>query len=143
GLEMARFYTSLLPDSRIEGAWSEDENPIIVTFTLGGAPYQIMSVPGGEALSNATSLSVTTEDQTETDRLWAALLADGGKEMACGWLTDKYGLCWQIVPRRLTELLSSADKDAAGRAMDAMNTMIKIDIAALEAAATNTSKETA
>ena len=75
-----------------------------------------------------------TKDQTETDALWDKLLADGGEESMCGWLTDRFGVSWQIVPEVLPRMLNANDKTAAGRARDAMMTMRKIDIAALEAA---------
>ena len=75
-----------------------------------------------------------TDDQAETDRLWATLVADGGAESACGWCKDKYGLSWQVVPKRLMEIMASPDVQAAARGMQAMMTMRKIDIAAIEAA---------
>ncbi|WP_365980208.1 VOC family protein [Sphingomonas sp.] len=81
------------------------------------------------------SLQVGTEDQAETDRLWEALTADGGTPVACGWLKDKFGLSWQITPRRLTELLADPDPGVAARVMAAMMDMVKIDIATLDAAA--------
>ena len=77
---------------------------------------------------------MVTEDQAETDRLWAALTADGGEESQCAWLKDRFGLSWQIVPQALYALIGSSDREAARRAMDAMLTMQKIDIAALQAA---------
>ncbi|HMQ58753.1 MAG TPA: VOC family protein, partial [Rhizobiaceae bacterium] len=84
--------------------------------------------------SEYASISVATEDQAETDRLWTALTADGGAESMCGWLKDKFDVSWQIVPRVLPAMLSSPDRAAAGRAMAAMMTMKRIDIAALEMA---------
>jgi predicted 3-demethylubiquinone-9 3-methyltransferase (glyoxalase superfamily) len=94
----------------------------------------ILNAPGGPEPTTAASISVLTEDQAETDRLWSALLADGGKELYCGWLTDRWGVAWQIVPIQMPEMLSSPDREAAGRSMEAMKTMIKLDIATLEAA---------
>lgn len=136
GHEAAAFYVSLLPGSFIESAFTPDENapPLVVEFTLAGAPY--MTLNGGPMFkpSPAASISVLTKDQAETDRLWEALTADGGAESQCAWLTDKYGVSWQIVPEILPRLFSADDKAAAGRAFQAMMQMRKIDIAAVEAA---------
>jgi predicted 3-demethylubiquinone-9 3-methyltransferase (glyoxalase superfamily) len=136
GLEAAKFYVSLLPDSRIDSEYPTEagKEPITVEFTLAGAPYQILNGGPHYKLSPAASISVLTDDQEETDRLWNALLADGGEESMCGWLSDRFGVSWQIVPERLPQLLSADDKAAAGRAREAMMKMQKIDIAALEAA---------
>lgn len=137
GQEAAQYYCSLLPDSYVEPSdwWGEDE-PIIVNFVLAGTPYQILN--GGQrfTLSPAVSISVLTDDQAETDRLWQALTADGGEESMCGWLTDRWGVSWQIVPKRLIEIQTAEDQVAAERARQAMYQMKKIDIAALEAAFT-------
>jgi len=136
GHEAAEFYVSLLPGSVIESAFTPDEKapPLVVEFTLAGAPYMILN--GGPKFqpSIAASISVLTKDQAETDRLWAALTADGGAEGHCSWLTDKYGVSWQIVPEILPVLFSDDDKAAAGRAFQAMTRMRKIDIAAVQAA---------
>jgi predicted 3-demethylubiquinone-9 3-methyltransferase (glyoxalase superfamily) len=135
GHEAAAFYVSLLPDSRIEGSYGpEGGPPLIVEFRLGGASMMILN--GGPQFqpTPAASISVLTEDQAETDRLWGALTAQGGEAGHCGWLTDRFGVSWQIVPRRLPELLGATDRAAAGRTQVAMMTMHKLDIAALEAA---------
>ena len=142
GEEAARFYVSLLPDSRIEsvvpspGDWPAGKagEAIVIDFTLGGTPYQILN--GGPEFqhSEAASISVITADQAETDRLWAALTANGGKEVQCGWLRDRYGLSWQIVPEVLMRSLSHPDRAAAKRAFEAMTAMVKIDVARIEAA---------
>ncbi len=136
GHEAARFYCSLLPDSRIEGEAESQptSEPLVVEFTLAGAPMMILN--GGPMFrpTEAASISVLTDDQAETDRLWSALVADGGEESMCGWLKDRYGVSWQIVPRRLVELTNDDDEAAASRAREAMLQMKKIDIAALEAA---------
>ena len=136
GEEAARFYVSLLPDSRIENVVRPDPGgpALVVEFALAGAPYMVLN--GGPQCGHtpAASISVLTEDQAETDRLWAALTADGGSEGRCGWLVDRYGLCWQIVPEALPRLLSLEDGAAAARAQEAMMAMNKIDTAALEAA---------
>jgi predicted 3-demethylubiquinone-9 3-methyltransferase (glyoxalase superfamily) len=137
GVEAAKFYTSLMPDSYIETELSLDsgQEPIIIEFRLQGTPMMILNTPYDEIKhSLATSISVLTKDQAETDHLWDALLADGGKPAMCGWLHDKYNITWQIVPEALPQYLYNEDKAAAKRAHDAMMTMQKIDIAALEAA---------
>lgn len=96
GEEAARFYVTLLPDSRIESIYrrAPDQRPLVVDFTLGGAPYQILNGGPEVAQSAAVSISVVTEDQAETDRLWDALTADGGQEGRCAWLTDRWGVSW-------------------------------------------------
>lgn len=136
GEEAARFYVTLLPDSRIESIYrtQPDQPALVVDFTLGGAPYQILNGGPEVAQSAAVSISVVTEDQAETDRLWDALTAEGGKEGRCAWLTDRWGVSWQIVPRVLIESLMSEDQPAAERAFQAMLTMNRIDVAGIEAA---------
>jgi predicted 3-demethylubiquinone-9 3-methyltransferase (glyoxalase superfamily) len=142
-LEAAEFYASVFPNSAIVDVLrSPADTPgpkagsiLLVQFRLAGQDYQALNGGRHEAFSNAVSLSVSCEDQAEVDRLWSALTADGGRPVACGWLKDKYGLSWQIVPRRLPELLADPDPDRARRAMEAMMTMVKIDVAAVEAAA--------
>ena len=134
GREAAEFYVSLLPDSYIDEKFAafEDE-PLVVEFTLAGAP--MMTLNGGPMFKHtgAASISVLTEDQTETDKLWEAL-TDGGEESMCGWLKDRYGISWQITPKRMVELINHEDQTAATRAREAMFEMKKINIAALEAA---------
>ncbi|WP_428407843.1 VOC family protein [Hyphococcus sp.] len=136
GKEAVDFYVSLLPDSYIETNFTPEQSgpPLIVEFTLAGAPYMILN--GGPMFKHtpAASISVLTKDQAETDRLWNALVADGGEESMCAWCVDRFGVSWQIIPERLPQLLQSDDKAAAGRAQQAMMQMKKIDIAALEAA---------
>jgi predicted 3-demethylubiquinone-9 3-methyltransferase (glyoxalase superfamily) len=140
--EAATLYTSLLPDSRID---SIDRAPsdypdgrqgqvLMVHFTLAGRSFQGLNGGPMFRFTEAFSMAVTTTDQAETDRLWDALLADGGTPSRCGWLKDRFGLSWQIVPRRLGELMGSRDRAAAKRVMDAMLTMAKLDVAALERA---------
>ncbi|GAB4393464.1 MAG: VOC family protein [Kiloniellaceae bacterium] len=140
GHEAAEFYVSLLPDSFIESAFTPQENapPLVIEFTLAGAPYMILNAGPKFVPSPAASISVLTKDQAETDRLWEALTADGGEEGHCAWLTDRYGVFWQIVPEILPTLFSADDKAAAGRAFQAMMQMRKIDIAAVQAAFDNT-----
>lgn len=134
--EAANFYVSLISGSHIEHAFRPDSTgPVLmVVFTLGGTPFQALN--GGPKFqhSEAASISVITRDQQETDRLWNALTAHGGSESKCGWLKDRFGVSWQIVPEALPRLLTSPDRAAANRAMQAMLAMRKIDIAGLEAA---------
>ena len=137
GLEAAEFYCSLLPDSRVETTFHGDAGHgafSVIDFSLGGVPYQILDAGPIFTLTEAVSLSVATDSQAETDRLWAALTAGGGEESVCGWLKDRYGVSWQIFPRRLTELTTSPDKKVSAKAMAAMMKQRKIDIASIEAA---------
>ena len=135
GHEAAAFYVSLLPDSRIEGSHGpEGGPPLIVEFRLGGASMMILN--GGPQFqpTPAASISVLTEDQAETDRLWGALTAQGGEAGHCGWLTDRFGVSWQVVPSALPGWLADPDPAAASRVMRAMLSMRRLDIAALERA---------
>jgi predicted 3-demethylubiquinone-9 3-methyltransferase (glyoxalase superfamily) len=138
----AHFYVSLFPDSRVDRVVrSPAETPsgpegtvLVVEFTLAGRPH--VGLNGGPQFpfTEAVSFQVRTEDQAETDRLWRAL-SDGGEEGRCGWLKDRWGLSWQIAPRRLLELMADPDRDRARRATEAMLAMGRIDIAAVERAA--------
>jgi predicted 3-demethylubiquinone-9 3-methyltransferase (glyoxalase superfamily) len=140
--EAARFYVSLLPDSRIDNIMrAPADNPstpkgavLVVEFTLAGQRF--MGLNGGPQFpfTEAVSFMVDCADQAEVDRLWDALTADGGSPGRCGWLKDRYGLSWQIVPRALPQLLGGPDRERAGRAMQAMMTMSKIDIDGLRRA---------
>jgi len=136
GLQAAEFYVSLLPYSAIDAIYphGSPDDPMIVEFMLHGAPMMIMTAGQHYKLSPAASISVLARDQEETDRLWDALTANGGKSGRCGWLTDRWGVSWQIVPQALPRLLGAPDRAAAARAQAAMMQMDKIDIAALEAA---------
>ena len=136
GEEAARFYVALLPDSRIESVSRPDADgpALTVDFTLAGAPYQALNGGPMYPQTPAASISVLTKDQAETDALWSALVAGGGKEGQCAWLTDRFGVSWQIVPEPLLAMLGDPDKAAAERAQQAMLKMGKIDIAVLEAA---------
>ena len=142
-LEAAEFYTSVFPDSSIvtvQRAPADTPGPkagsvLVVQFKLAGQDYQALNGGPHDKFNDAISLSVSCNDQTEVDRLWSALTAAGGKPVQCGWLKDKYGLSWQIVPKRLPELLADPDPGKAKRVMEAMMKMVKIDVAALEAAA--------
>ncbi len=136
------FYVSLLPDSRITAVnRSPVDTPsgpegsvLTVQFVLAGRQYLALNGGPNFRFTEAVSFMVMTEDQAETDRLWDALLADGGRENACGWLKDRWGLSWQITPRRLMELTTDPNTARAKAAMQAMMGMIKIDIAALDRA---------
>jgi predicted 3-demethylubiquinone-9 3-methyltransferase (glyoxalase superfamily) len=137
GAEAATFYCSLIPGSRVERVFNGDSGQgtfSVIDFTLGGVPYQILDAGPYFKLTEAVSISVETPDQAESDRLWYALIADGGNESMCGWLKDKYGVSWQVFPKRLTELTTHADKAISGPAMAEMMKQKKIDIAAIEAA---------
>jgi predicted 3-demethylubiquinone-9 3-methyltransferase (glyoxalase superfamily) len=143
GEEAVRFYVSVFANSSVDHVQrSPTDYPggkegavLLIKFTLAGQSYLALNGGPYEKFTNAMSLSVDCEDQSEVDRLWAALTADGGEPLACGWLKDKYGLPWQIVPRRLPELLSDPNAAKAKRVMAAMMQMVKIDVATLEAAA--------
>jgi predicted 3-demethylubiquinone-9 3-methyltransferase (glyoxalase superfamily) len=140
--EAARFYTSLIPNSRIVDVQrSPSDTPsgpegmvLTVEFELDGRSY--IGLNGGPefTFNEAISLQVECEDQAEVDKYWDGLLADGGGPSVCGWLRDKYGLSWQVTPKRLLEMYTSPDRDAARRAMDKMLTMTKLDIEPLERA---------
>jgi predicted 3-demethylubiquinone-9 3-methyltransferase (glyoxalase superfamily) len=140
--EAARFYVSLLPDSRIDRVvpspvdlpGGSAGSVLMVEFTLAGTSYLALNTAGFTP-TEAVSFMITTEDQAETDRLWQALSGDGGSEVACGWLKDRWGFFWQITPARLMELMKDPDPARSRRVMEAMMTMVKIDIATLEDAA--------
>lgn len=135
GVEAARFYVSLLPDSFIETDLSSSGgDPTVINFTLSNVPF--MALNGGDRYkhSPAASISVLTKDQSETDGLWNALLKDGGEESMCGWITDRFGVSWQIVPEILPTYLESKDKAAASRAFSAMLKMRKLDIETIKSA---------
>lgn len=134
--EAAEFYVSLLSGSAVETVSRPDpaKPALVIELSLAGTPYMFLNGGPQYTLSPAASLVVRTSDQAETDRLWNALLADGGKESMCAWLTDRFGVSWQIVPEALPRMIGADDRDAANRAMQAMLQMRKINIAALEAA---------
>jgi predicted 3-demethylubiquinone-9 3-methyltransferase (glyoxalase superfamily) len=140
--EAAQFYTSIFPDSRITEvshygpAGPRPEGMVMtVGFELFGREFWALNGGSNYRIdSPAISLMVDCETQEEVDRYWSRL-ADGGQEIACGWVTDRYGLSWQIVPRRLRELLADPDRERAQRAMGAMLQMTKIEVDELERAA--------
>lgn len=139
----AAFYAATFPDSQVtRGNSAPGDFPggsggteLTVEFTVLGRAF--IGLNGGPMFTpnEAVSFMVLTEDQDETDRYWNAILANGGAASACGWCKDRWGYSWQITPRRLIELTTSADRAIAKRVFDAMMTMTKIEIAALEAAA--------
>ncbi len=140
--QAAKFYCSLFPHSQIdrlvrypEASPAPAGTAMTVEFTLAGVRF--VALNGGPVFqfTEAISLSVNCEDQAEVDHLWEALTADGGTPGQCGWLKDRWGLSWQIIPRALPELLASSDPHVAQRAMQAMLQMKKINIAALRNAA--------
>jgi predicted 3-demethylubiquinone-9 3-methyltransferase (glyoxalase superfamily) len=137
--EAAELYTSLVPDSRIvhvarygEAGPGDPGSTMLVTFELGGRRFTALNGGPEFKFTPAISLEIECADQAEVDRYWSRL-TDGGEESQCGWLTDRFGVSWQIVPLRLKELLS--DEAVAQPVIRAMLTMKKLDIAALEAAA--------
>ena len=138
--EAANFYVSLFDDAevtrveRLDGTPSGD-NVALAFFRLAGQEY--MAINGGPQFpfTEAVSIHVGVDDQAEVDRLWTALTADGGEEGQCGWLKDKFGLSWQIIPERMGELLSDPDPERRQRAMQAMLQMQKIDLEVMETAA--------
>jgi len=140
--EAAKFYVSLLPDSRIDkvqrnimdGPSGKEGSVLVVEFTLAGQRF--MALNGGMHVdyTHAVSFMIPCATQAEIDRLWDALCADGGKPVQCGWLKDRYGVSWQITPTILPGLFAGTDRAAAQRAMQAMMEMVKLDVAALQRA---------
>ncbi|MEU9607232.1 VOC family protein [Streptomyces sp. NPDC048057] len=142
GKEAAEFYCSIFPRSRITRVMHYGEagprpagTVLTVDFELDGQRYTAINGGPEFTFTEAVSLLVECADQEEVDRYWRALTADGGEPGQCGWLKDKYGLSWQVVPHGLDEVLSDPDPARADRAMRAMFTMSKLDLAAIEAAA--------
>ena len=137
--EAAEFYVGLLPDSRITGRMDgpPGQPPVSVDFELQG--QRMLALNGRSAeqpgFTDAVSLQIEVESQEEIDRLWDALRADGGAPGRCGWLRDRFGVAWQVVPARWAELLQRSDPQAAERVMQAMLRMDRLVIAELEAAA--------
>jgi predicted 3-demethylubiquinone-9 3-methyltransferase (glyoxalase superfamily) len=143
----AAFYTSVFPDSRVTRVVAlPSESPSgppgsvkIVEFVLFGQPFVAMSAGPLDPFNHAVSFVVNCESQAEIDRYWSALL-EGGSAEQCGWLKDRFGLSWQIVPTVLAEMMANPDRTKAKRAADAMMKMVKLDIAALQAAYAGTSE---
>src|SRR5690554_1317166 len=139
--EAAAFYVSVFPNSEVrsvshygEGAPFPAGTALVVDFVINGAPFQVINGGPQFVFSEAISFVVDAATQDEIDRYWDVLTADGGEPSMCGWLKDKYGLSWQIVPPILGQLMSDPDRDKADRVMQAMLQMQKLDIASLQAA---------
>lgn len=140
--QAARFYVSLLPDSRLDGVTplpvDTPSGPAgtvqVVDFTLAGQSYVAMNAGPLDPFNHAVSFMIHCDSQDEIDRLWEAHLKNGGKEQQCGWLQDRWGLYWQVTPRALDAMMRSPDRAAAARATQAMLKMVKLDIAALQKA---------
>ena len=140
--EAAKLYTSLFPDSRIDKVHrAAADNPstpegavLTVDFTLAGEHF--MGLNGGPdfPFTEAVSFTIDCEDQAEVDRYWEALIANGGSPSVCGWLKDRFGVSWQVIPRALPAMLDGPDREGAARAMKAMLEMTKIDVSALRQA---------
>ena len=140
--EAANFYAATFPDSRVTAVHKAPTDypsgkagdVLTVEFSVLGQPF--LGLNGGPAFNfdEAISFQVFTDTQEETDRYWNAIVGSGGQESACGWCKDRFGLSWQIVPRALMAAMNDPDRAAAKRAMEAMMTMRKIDIATIEAA---------
>ena len=138
----AKFYASVFPDSRVERVTPLlSESPSgppgsvkVVDFTLFGQRFQAMTAGPHHDFNDAISIVVECDDQAELDRYWGALIEGGGKPQACGWLIDRYGVRWQIVPRILNEMMNDRDPARSKRVTDSMLKMVKLDIAALEKA---------
>lgn len=142
GEAAAKFYASIFPDSRVDGVTSMmSESPSgppgsvkVVDFTLFGQRFQAMTAGPHHEFNDAISIVVMCDDQAELDRYWNALLEGGGQPQACGWLNDKFGVRWQVIPVALEEMMRDKDPARSKRASDAMLKMVKIDIATLEKA---------
>ena len=139
--EAADFYVSVFKNSQVTNVSYYPENEykpagsvLQVEFEIDGQPFTLLNGGPGHQLTDALSLEVRCEDQAEVDEYWERL-TEGGEEVACGWLRDKFGVSWQIVPNGFYEVMTSSDKEAVQRAFDAMMKMKKLDLAALEAAA--------
>jgi len=141
-LDAANFYAATFPDSAVRNVFrapgdypaGKEGDVLTVDFTVAGIPC--IGLNGGPVFkhSEAFSFQIATDDQAETDRLWNAIVGNGGQESECGWCKDRWGLSWQITPRVLTAAFTGTDRAAAKRAFEAMMTMRKIDVAAIEAA---------
>jgi predicted 3-demethylubiquinone-9 3-methyltransferase (glyoxalase superfamily) len=140
-----RTYVSLVPDSAIThvqtspSAWpgGAPGDILLVSFRLGGQSFQALNAGTPAEYGTAASISILCQDQAEIDRLWAALTADGGSEIMCGWLRDRWGIPWQILPEALPRLMADPDPASCARVFAAMQRMVKMDVATLERAAAN------
>lgn len=140
--EAARFYANTFPDSSVGTVYrapgdfpaGKKGDVLTVEFTVMGIPCQGLNGGPSFPQTEAFSFQVATVDQAETDRYWNAIMGHGGRESACGWCKDKWGVSWQITPIVLTQAIAHPDPDVAKRAFDAMMDMTKIDVAAIESA---------
>ena len=140
--EAAKFYVSIFPDSRVDRVWplptDSPSGPAgsvkIVDFTLFGQRFQAITAGPHHEFNDAISIVVLCDDQAELDRYWNKLLEGGGKPQACGWIIDRFGLRWQIVPAVLDEMMGAGDAAGSKRVADALLKMVKLDVAALEKA---------
>lgn len=140
-LEAAEYYVSIFPNSNISAVsyWGaenpeRDGTPLEVLFELDGGQFSAINGGPDFTFDEAISIQIYCADQAEIDHYWDSL-SDGGSEVQCGWLTDRYGLSWQVIPQRLSKLMTDPDRDRVQRVKQAMYAMVKLDIAALEAAA--------
>lgn len=133
--EAIGFYTSVFPDAKVHGTTKMPDGKVLTAdFELAGQAFKGLNGGPQFRFTEAISLFVECEDQEEVDRYWAALTADGGEESVCGWLKDKYGLSWQIIPVEFLDMVSNAHPEQVQRTMAAMQTMGKMDVAGLRAA---------
>jgi predicted 3-demethylubiquinone-9 3-methyltransferase (glyoxalase superfamily) len=140
--EAAKYYVSIFPDSHIDFVqrssvdWPGGKvgDVIMVEFTLAGLSYQALNGGPHDSFNDAISLSVSCKDQREVDHVWEALIAGGGKPVACGWCKDKYGVAWQVVPEGFVEMIQDKDPVKSKRAMEAMMQMVKLDLSTLKRA---------
>jgi predicted 3-demethylubiquinone-9 3-methyltransferase (glyoxalase superfamily) len=140
--EAAQFYAQTFPDSRIDsierapGDYPSGQagDVLVITMTILGMPFMLLNGGPEFKFDEAISFQVSTDDQEETDRYWNAIVSNGGEESVCGWCKDRFGLSWQITPKRLTELMGERDPAKSKAAFDAMMQMKKIDIAGLDRA---------
>jgi len=138
----ARFYVGIFPNSSIDRVTAMPvESPAgppgsvtVVEFTLAGQAFIAMAAGPLDPFNHAISFTVNCADQAEVDRYWDALMADGGSPEQCGWLRDRFGVCWQVVPTVMADMMAAPDRAAAARATNAMLTMVKLDVAALQTA---------
>ncbi len=140
--EAAAFYASVIPNSAVTQVITSppgvpdvaEGTPFIVEFTLDGMPVTAINAGSAFTLDEAFSMYLTCENQEEVDHYWEALVAGGGRHTMCGWLVDRFGLSWQVVPRQLDDLMSRPDKEGVARATAVMLQMVKLEIEPLEAA---------
>lgn len=139
--EAARFYCAAIPGAELgdilripPGGPGPEGAVMLVSFTLAGAPMLAMNGNPQPGFTHGVSLVATCADQAEVDRVWDALLQGGGTPQACGWLKDRYGIAWQVVPEALPRLMKAGNAAQCGCVMAALMTMVKVDVAALEAA---------